>query len=89
MTAAVTTQGRNRNRFQVELGDQWRAYAKPEPGLIFLGTVQRGMHIGALCQDESGAYLCINGRRRQILTARKAEAAIAAAKAGQAVGLPD
>ena len=38
----------NRARLIVTAGGPWRLYTHPLPGMEMLGTVQRGMEIGAL-----------------------------------------
>lgn len=69
---------RNSNRYTIILGEQWRQHARPVPGVYFLGTIQRGMHIGALGKLQDGAYVCVNGTSQAPLVARKVEAALAA-----------
>lgn len=68
---------RNRVRYVVTLGANWRQYTDPIPGVQFLGTVQRGMHIGALGQLADGSYVCAERGRTEPLIARKVVAAMA------------
>lgn len=55
-------------------------FAQPREDLEYLGTIQRGMEIGALAKDQSGAYLQVNGDMRQTLNASRVDAALRAAK---------
>jgi hypothetical protein len=52
---------------RIILGDGWRQFAFKADGLEYLGTIQRGMEIGALAQDEAGSYLQVNGDIQQAL----------------------
>lgn len=52
---------------QITLGDGWQRFAFVTPGLTFLGTIRRGMEIGALARDDAGAYLQANGDMRKVL----------------------
>lgn len=76
---ATMVRGRNRSRFEISLGHMWRQYARERPGLTFLGTIQRGMHIGALAFDGE-SYFCVNGNSVVQVTTRKVLAALDAAE---------
>lgn len=52
---------------QITLGAGWQRFAFTTPGLAFLGTIRRGMEIGALARDEAGGYLQVNGDIHQVL----------------------
>jgi len=52
---------------QITLGDGWKRFAFTTPGLAFLGTIRRGMEIGALATDEAGDYLQVNGDIHRVL----------------------
>ncbi len=52
---------------QITLGDGWQRFALTTPGLAFLGTIRRGMEIGALATDAAGGYLQVNGDIRKVL----------------------
>jgi len=52
---------------RIILGDGWRQFAFKADGLAYLGTIQRGMEIGALAQDEAGGYWQVNGDIQQAL----------------------
>ena len=52
---------------QITLGDCWQRFAFTTRGLAFLGTIRRGMEIGALARDEAGGYLQVNGDIHQVL----------------------
>ncbi len=70
--------GNNKNTI-VNLGEGWRMFAQPREDLEYLGTIQRGMEIGALAKDTAGAYLQVNGDVRQVLNTSRVEAALRAA----------
>lgn len=70
--------GNNKNTI-VTLGEGWRMFAQPREDLEYLGTIQRGMEIGALAKDTSGAYLQVNGDMRQVLNTSRVETALRAA----------
>lgn len=53
---------------QIILGDGWQRFAFATCGLTFLGTIRRGMEIGALARDEAGGYLQVNGDIHQVLS---------------------
>ncbi len=74
----------NRARLEVTLGGQWRLYqAAPLPGLDMLGTVQRGMEIGALARHKvTGALVMMCAGAASMLDQRKASAALEAAQNG-------
>ena len=70
----------NRDRIVITLGGPWRLYqhAAP-PGWKMLGTVQRGMEIGALARTQAGLLVQLNAGAVRALDQRKAEAALRAA----------
>lgn len=70
--------GNNKNTI-VMLGEGWRMFAMLREDLEYLGTIQRGLEIGALAKDASGAYLQVNGDVRQVLNTSRVEAALRAA----------
>ncbi|MBS0339088.1 MAG: hypothetical protein JSS56_01080 [Proteobacteria bacterium] len=47
--------------FQITLGPRWAAFAQEREGARMLGTVQRGMQIGALALLADGTYAQVNG----------------------------
>ncbi|HSV54774.1 MAG TPA: hypothetical protein VLJ57_21810 [Burkholderiaceae bacterium] len=59
-----TTSGGN---IQIIVGSGWQRFAFTTRGLDFLGTIRRGMEIGALARDEAGGYLQVNGDIHQVL----------------------
>lgn len=71
----------NRDRIVITLGGPWRLYqhAAP-PGWKMLGTVQRGMEIGALARSPAGLLAQLNAGAVQVLDQRKAVSALAAAE---------
>lgn len=68
----------NRSRFNFTPGGPWRLYTHPLAGWEMLGTVQRGMDIGALARSQAGVLAQINAGAVQALDQRKAGAALAA-----------
>jgi len=62
-----TTHARAGHDARIILGDGWRQFAFKADGLEYLGTIQRGMEIGALAQDEAGSYWQVNGDIQQAL----------------------
>ena len=67
----------NRARIIVTLGGPWRLYQhQPPPGMQMLGTVQRGMEIGALAKSPAGLLAQVNAGAVRALDQRKALAAL-------------
>jgi hypothetical protein len=56
------------------LGMGWRQFAFDRDDLAYLGTIRRGIEIGALAQDSAGNYLQVNGDMRQALNKSRIEA---------------
>jgi hypothetical protein len=75
--------GLNRGRYAVQLGGQWRLYTHPLPGWHMLGTIQRGMEIGALAESPAPLLAQINAGSVRPLEQRKARAALDAARREQ------
>jgi len=71
----------NRGRLTVILGGNWRLYTRrPPDGWEMIGTVQRGMEIGALAKSALGIYAQINAGAIQSLPQNKILAAVAVEK---------
>lgn len=68
--------GLNRNRLTITPGGPWRLYTHPLPGWEMLGTVQRGMEIGALAKSPAGLLAQVNAGAVRALDQRKARAAL-------------
>ena len=67
----------NRARLVVTVGGPWRLYQhQPQPGMQMLGTVQRGMEIGALARTQAGLLVQVNAGAIRALDQRKALAAL-------------
>ena len=68
----------NRVRLIVTTGGPWRLYQhQPPPGWEMLGTVQRGMEIGALARHKvTGNLVMMRAGATSMLDQRKAQAAI-------------
>ena len=70
----------HRARLTITPGGPWRLYQHTvPPGWEMLGTVQRGMEIGALARLPSGILAQINAGAVRSLDQRKARAALAPA----------
>ena len=67
----------NRSRIIVTVGGPWRLYQHTvPPGMQMLGTVQRGLEIGALARTQAGLLVQVNAGAVRMLDQRKAEAAV-------------
>ena len=66
----------HRARLTITPGGPWRIYTHPLAGWEMLGTVQRGMEIGALARAPSGILAQINAGAVRSLDQRKARAAM-------------
>lgn len=72
----------NRARLIVTVGGPWRLYQhQPPPGMQMLGTVQRGMKVGALARTPAGLLVQVNAGAIRALDQRKALAALLDASA--------
>ena len=69
----------NRDRLTITPGGPWRLYTHPLPSMEMLGTVQRGMEIGALGRTQAGLLVQVNAGAIRALDQRKARAALEAA----------
>lgn len=78
----------NRSRIIVTVGGPWRLYQhQPLPSMQMLGTVQRGMEVGALARTQAGLLVQVNAGAVRMLDQRKAEAALASVDKLATVGL--
>jgi len=66
----------NRGRLAVVLGGNWRLYTHQLTGWEMLGTVERGMEVGALGKSPAGIYVQVNAGAIRSLDQRKIKAAI-------------
>ena len=66
----------NRARLIVTVGGLWRLYTHAMSGFEMLGTVQRGMEIGALARTQAGLLVQVNAGAIRALDQRKALAAL-------------
>lgn len=73
---------RNRARLSVVLDGPWHIYTRGVTGWKIIGTVQRGLEIGALAVSPLGLYVQLNAGAVRSLDQRKAAAAIDAARNG-------
>ncbi|RZI83548.1 MAG: hypothetical protein EOP38_12245 [Rubrivivax sp.] len=71
---------RKGNDTQVTLGEDWHRFAFPRDDLEFLGTIRRGIEIGALAKDTDGNYLQVNGDMRQTLNKSRVDNLLRSAK---------
>lgn len=68
----------NRHRLTITPGGPWRLYQRvAPPSWQMLGTVQRGLDIGALALSQAGVYAQINAGAVNSLDQRKVAAALA------------
>ncbi len=66
----------SRARLIVTVNGPWRLYQhQPPTGMQMLGTVQRGMEIGALARTQAGLLVQVNAGAVRALDQRKAQAA--------------
>lgn len=69
--------GLNRGRYTIQLDGPWRLYQNTSlQGWKMLGTVQRGMEIGALGLSPAGIYAQINAGAIRPLDQRKVAACL-------------
>ena len=66
----------NRARLIVTVGGPWCLYTHAMSGFEMLGTVQRGMEIGALARTQAGLLVQVNAGAIRALDQRKALAAL-------------
>ena len=66
----------NRARLIVTIGGPWRLYTRAMSGFEMLGTVQRGMEVGALARTQAGLLVQVNAGAVRSLDQRKALAAL-------------
>ena len=66
----------HRARLTITPGGPWRLYTHPLAGWEMLGTVQRGMEIGALARSTVGILSMVNAGAVRSLDQRKAQAAL-------------
>ena len=72
----------SRARLIVTVNGPWRLYQhQPPTGMQMLGTVQRGMEIGALARTQAGLLVQVNAGAIRALDQRKALAALLNASA--------
>ena len=71
----------NRARLVVTVCGPWRLYTHAMSGFEMLGTVQRGMEIGALARTQAGLLVQVNAGAIRALDQRKALAALLDASA--------
>lgn len=71
---------KNRNRYSVTLGQNWRRFTRQPEGWRMLGTIQRGMEIGALAETPARVLVVLKSERITEIDQRKARAALAAAE---------
>ena len=70
----------HRARLTITPGGPWRLYQHTvPPGWEMLGTVQRGMEIGAIARTQAGLLVQVNAGAIRALDQRKARAAMAPA----------
>lgn len=69
--------GLNRGRYTAQVNGPWRLYTHVRPaGWKMIGTIQRGLEIGALAKSPVGVYCQINAGAVRALDQRKVLAAL-------------
>lgn len=69
--------GLNRGRYTVTIDGPWRLYTNIcPPGWAMIGTIQRGLEIGALCLSPNGIYAQINAGAVKSLDQAKVKACL-------------
>lgn len=66
----------NRDRIIITPSGPWRLYTRQLAGWEMLGTVQRGMEIGALAESPAGLLVQLNAGVARALDQRKVRAAL-------------
>ena len=70
-TRQTTLPSMSTSAFRIHIGPRWAAFAQARPGATMLGTVQRGMQIGALVLLSDGRYAQVNGDVVEVLNASR------------------
>lgn len=69
--------GLNRGRYTAQINGPWRLYTRVYPaGWQMIGTIQRGLEIGALALSPVGIYCQVNAGGIMALDQRKVLAAL-------------
>ena len=69
--------GLNRGRYTVIIDGPWRLYARICPtGWMMIGTIQRGLEIGALALSPAGLYVQVNAGSAKNLDQAKVKASL-------------
>lgn len=69
--------GLNRGRYTITIDGPWRLYTTTQPkGWTMIGTIQRGLEIGALGLSPAGLYAQINAGAIRALDQRKVTASL-------------
>ena len=64
--------GINRGRYTVQINGPWRLYSRIcPPGWKMIGTIQRGVEIGALALSPAGIYVQLNAGAIRSIDQRK------------------
>lgn len=71
---------RKTNATHIRVGEGWHQFAFAQDELDFIGVIRRGMEIGALAQDKSGAFWLVNGDVRTRLNSSRMKALLKAAR---------
>src|SRR5215207_9834633 len=76
-----------KNQWRISIGPRWTSFTYEREGMEMLGTIQRGMQIGALVRLPDGSYAQVNGDVVEPLGKNRVEFALLAAN-GRRSGAP-
>lgn len=74
--------------YRIAIGPRWTSFAYEREGMQMLGTVQRGMQIGALARLADGSYAQVNGDVVEPLNKSRVEFALRTTATGAQPGAP-
>ncbi len=64
---------KSQKNLRISVGPRWSSFTYERDGMEMLGTVQRGMQIGALVRLADGSYAQVNGDVIEVLNKSKVE----------------
>lgn len=78
----------SQKKYRIFIGPRWHSFAYDREGMQMLGTIQRGMQIGALAKLEDGNYAQVNGDIIEVLNKSRVEFALQSATGAQPPSAP-